>query len=703
MRRFGGFMRSNGRLPSLGSLNARLLLAFLAIGIIPLAAVGTFAVSRAQADLTEKSGLRIEGVAVETGELIDRLLEQRYRDMTAFAHIPMSPEMDALQEVLNVQTESYADYDLIMIADAEGRVYAANTVDGRGEPLDTSVLIGRDVSDTEWFTAAREAHGSGTVHYTDADFNELLDLVYEPGRIGLPYTASIGQRGAEGSFNGVIHSVVSFERTVVDAMHEVERELHLEGAKTVMGAVVRSDGLLIYSAIDEDRMTENLVADGIEAAAESLKPDSLGFTIERDVHGGGDLIYGYGNANGAHEFAGYGWGVILEQTVEEATASAVVLRNRVIQFGLVTALIVAAIGWWIARGVSKPIKAISERAGLVSGGALHVENLELDRKDEIGELASSFDTMTDVLSLLSSKVEAIADGDISKPVLDEKMPGELGEAVTTMVASLRELVERLKGSSELMAGAATDLQSVASSMESSAEDTSRLAAQASGTGEEVSAGVGSVADAIEQLNGSIRDVAGSAAEASSVATGAVHVASETSETIEKLGESSEEIGQVIGVINSIAEQTNLLALNATIEAARAGESGKGFAVVANEVKELANQTAAATEQISNQIQAIQLETKEAIEANQKITETINSISTISEHIASTVDEQSSTTHEIGRSIEVAAHGSNDIAASIAAVAQAADSTRTSTSETRTNADNMANLASELKALVGRYK
>ena len=190
----------------------------------------------------------------------------------------------------------------------------------------------------------------------------------------------------------------------------------------------------------------------------------------------------------------------------------------------------------------------------------------------------------------------------------------------------------------------------------------------------MSKNVTTVSTGTEEMGASIKEIAKSANEAAKVATSAVKVAERTNATVAKLGETSAEIGNVIKVITSIAQQTNLLALNATIEAARAGEAGKGFAVVANEVKELAKQTAKATEDISRKIEAIQGDTKGAVEAIAQIGKIINQINDIQNTIASAVEEQTATTGEISRNVSEAARGSNEIAQNITGVAQAARST-----------------------------
>jgi methyl-accepting chemotaxis protein len=204
------------------------------------------------------------------------------------------------------------------------------------------------------------------------------------------------------------------------------------------------------------------------------------------------------------------------------------------------------------------------------------------------------------------------------------------------------------------------------------------------------------------MQASIREISKNANDSARVAKNAVTAAQSTNETMRKLGDSSQEIGNVIKVITSIAQQTNLLALNATIEAARAGEAGKGFAVVANEVKELAKQTAKATEEISQKIEAIQDDTKGAVTAIEEISAIINQIDDISSSIASAVEEQTVTTNEIGRSVSEAAQGVNDITKNIVSVATAAKNTTQGANDTKTASLELSEMAARLQSIVSKF-
>jgi methyl-accepting chemotaxis protein len=218
----------------------------------------------------------------------------------------------------------------------------------------------------------------------------------------------------------------------------------------------------------------------------------------------------------------------------------------------------------------------------------------------------------------------------------------------------------------------------------------------------VSGNVQTVAAASEELSDSIREIARNANDGAQVAAHAVTVVATTNETVSKLGQSSAEIGNVIKVITSIAEQTNLLALNATIEAARAGESGKGFAVVAGEVKELAQETARATEDIAARVQAIQSDTDSAVTAIDEISTIIDRISSYQTSIASAVDEQTATTGEMSRNVSAAADGATTIATTVAEVAAAVEETDRNVAAGRQATGELTDLSGELRQLVARF-
>jgi methyl-accepting chemotaxis protein len=268
-------------------------------------------------------------------------------------------------------------------------------------------------------------------------------------------------------------------------------------------------------------------------------------------------------------------------------------------------------------------------------------------------------------------------------------------------ARQKELIQAVELNASGLGASAAELSAISQTMTANAEETSAQASVVSAASEQVNKNVQTVATSAEEMSASIREIAKNATDAARVATQAVKVADTTNTLVGKLGESSAEIGKVIKVITSIAQQTNLLALNATIEAARAGEAGKGFAVVANEVKELAKETAKATEDISQKIEAIQGDTRGAVAAIAQIGSIINQINDIQHTIASAVEEQTATTNEITRNVSEAARGSAEIAHNITGVAKAANETSSGASSTQVAAAELSRMASELGKLVSQ--
>ncbi|WNM27458.1 methyl-accepting chemotaxis protein [Demequina capsici] len=304
-------------------------------------------------------------------------------------------------------------------------------------------------------------------------------------------------------------------------------------------------------------------------------------------------------------------------------------------------------------------------------------------------------------AIVRRSLEALAEGDLTADAVvrsNDEM-GDMALALGSAQGALRETMAEVIASAQTVAAAAEELSASNAQVAAGSQETSAQAGVVASAAEEVNRSVQAVASGAEQMGASIKEISHNANEAARVAAAATNVAEATNEQVAKLGVSSQEIGNVIKVITGIAEQTNLLALNATIEAARAGEAGKGFAVVASEVKDLAQETQKATEEVARRVLAIQEDTGGAVEAIEQISEIVKQINDFQMTIASAVEEQTATTNEMSRGVAEAAHGSGDIAGNISSVAQASADAAQVLDQIGASVNELAELSATLRAKV----
>jgi methyl-accepting chemotaxis protein len=698
---------------NLNSIKTRLVLFFLLFGVVPaLCLMGVYFAFKGSIETAFRAPVRDTAAAI--GDVIDRNLFERYGDVQAFGlnAAAWSPENwrnpaagNTLVAAMNGYMTNYGIYRLMILIDPQGGVLAVNSVDPTGKALDTAGIYQLNFADASWFKnalAGKFLQGkngfTGTVVEQPSN-NPLIAGLYSDDGFTIPFAAPV--RNAAGETIGVWVNFADFS-LVEEIVATFYKSLAARGMTRSEITILDPQGRVIvdydpntngatYKRNDEIIGKLNLVEKNVEAAVAAVGGES-GVILSTHARKKVEQAAGYAHMSGAYNYPGLGWSVLTRIEDEEVNAVAKTVAFWM-QVAIAVAIITTAVfAWFIGGGVAGALVGMTAAMRALAGGNKAIEVPGLGRKDEIGGMAGALQVFKES-AIEMDRMHA------AQKAAELKAEEDKRRAMNTLADSFQSQVGTIVTQ---VSSAATQLQTTAQGMTATAEETSRQSTAVAAASEQAATNMQTIASATEELTASVNEITRQVTDAAQIARHAVDDARKTDGTVQGLADAAQKIGNVIQLISDIASQTNLLALNATIEAARAGESGKGFAVVASEVKNLASQTAKATEDIGVQIVAMQSVTNEAVTAIRNIGATIGKISQISTTIASAVEEQSAAMQEIARNVEQAAAGTKEVTRNIDGVSQAASQTGQSAHEVFDATQLLTKSADDMKSQIDQF-
>lgn len=698
-------------------MTGKVVIACLLFGLVPLVITGALLWST-----TGEAVTRIEDsfstTAQTIADKIDRNLFERYGDVQAFGlnHVVLEREhwyeptdKNEIVQVMDKYVDTYDIYFLTMLVDLDGKVVAVNSRDSEGNPIGTASIYEKNFTSSPWFRDAlagnfyesEDGSVSGTVveHF---HVDENVKNVYGNDGFALGFSAPV--RDADGNVIAIWKNVAKFS-LVEEIFESTYQELKARDLASAEITLLDESGNVLIDLDPTTSGTEevvrdpsvigklNLVDTNVEAAVRATAGETGGISNSLHVRKNIRQVAGFTPLRGALGFPGMKWSVLVRVASSEALAST---YRPLYAWGAlmgIALVVIPTAAFFFARSFIKPIhNTIAMLKDVAEGDGDLTKRLDQSRKDEIGELAKWFNTFIGRLQGMMGEI--IGDAN------------QLATGSVTLVAT-----------SQQMSSGADSSKTRSASVSSAAEELAINMKGMAASSTQISTSINSVVSAVDEMSSTIAEIAKHAEESAGAASRATKITEVSNEKIAHLGNAANEIGRVIEVIQDIAEQTNLLALNATIEAARAGEAGKGFAVVATEVKELAKQTATATEDIRKRIEHIQGSTTDAVASISEISGVIDSVNQLSQTIASAVEEQNITTksiaHDISetataaevvtRGIDESAIASGEITENICEIDRLLSESVKDAEQSQRSGEEFARLSEGLQKIVSRFK
>ena len=663
---------------NLQSISAKLILGGIAVVLVSLSVVGYISFSKAETALRDLSMHQAQGIAADLARMTRSLLESEKDKAAVMANqkriVQLSQavgqsgvdaseaEIGGMYADLSRQFKSmHPHYQGIFLTDASGELYTG-VLEGGKE------YKGVNIGNRDYFIAARQGRKTS-----------ISDMVLSKST-GKPITVVCSPiLTANGKFLGTVGLVIKVDYfTQVIAGRKV--------GETGYGYMINGKGIILAHPKPEHVLKLDLTK--IEAMQSINRKMMAGETgVEEYTFKGIDKIAGFAPV-GIN-----GWAISATQNQEEFLAASISIRNSNILVAIVAGLITAIVVLFAARSIVKPINAaVAGLKDIAQGEGDLTMRLEATSRDEVGELARWFNTFIEklqgIIKEITGGVETLSSSSTELSAISEQM--------TQGIQNVSDKSNTVSAAAEEMSA---NMNNVAAAMEQSATNTNM------------------VATASEEMSATIGEIAQNAEKARGISDEAAHKAANASTNMDQLGNAANSIGKVIETITDISEQVNLLALNATIEAARAGEAGKGFAVVANEIKELAKQTAEATQDIKDKIEGIQGTTDTTVGQISEITQVITDVNDVVANIATAVEQQSAATKEIADNVAQASTGiqevnenvnqsssvSGEISQDIAGVSVSMNEMSTSSGQVNLSAQELSQLSESLKQMVDQFK